>query len=79
MNKRLAGLLAGVFGLREAEVTPALTRDDVGTWDSLRQMELVITLEREYGIALEIPDIISMVTVAAIIDVLKAKGADLGD
>jgi len=78
MNKRLISVLTDVFGLRPDQIVPELTKDDVGSWDSLRQMDLVMSLEREFSIALEIPDIIRMNSVANIIDVLTSKGVDLG-
>ncbi|PKO60594.1 MAG: hypothetical protein CVU24_12290 [Betaproteobacteria bacterium HGW-Betaproteobacteria-18] len=79
MNKRLVAILAEVFGLRESEIHPGLEKADVGTWDSLKQMDLVVSLEKEYGIALEIPDILRMMSVAGILAVLEEKGADLGN
>ena len=79
MNKNLVATLAEVFGLRESEIHLDLKKVDVGTWDSLKQMDLVMTLEREYGIALEIPDILRMISVAGIMEVLKEKGVNLGD
>lgn len=78
MNKRLISVLTDVFGLRADQIVPELTKDDVGSWDSLKQMDLVMSLEREFVIALEIPDIIRMDSVANIIDVLTSKGIDLG-
>lgn len=77
MNQKLAAVLADVFGLRVNEIQPALEKSEVGTWDSLKQMDLVLSLEREYGIALDIPDIVRMTSVATIMDVLKDKGVDL--
>jgi len=79
MNKKLAAVLAEVFGLRVAEVQPELHKDEVGTWDSLKQMDLVMSLEREYDISLDIPDILRMTSVAEIMAVLKDKGVDLGN
>ncbi|EHP40426.1 acyl carrier protein [Cupriavidus basilensis OR16] len=79
MNRRLTGILASVFQLRQSEIRPELTKADVGTWDSLKQMDLVLSLESEYDISLVIPDIIRMVSVANIIEVLKEKGVDLAD
>lgn len=79
MNSRLAAVLADVFALRVAEIHPSLQKAEVGTWDSLKQMDLVLSLEREYDIALEIPDIVTMTSVGAIVHVLKSKGVDLGD
>ena len=79
MNKRLVLVLADVFALREAEIRPDLQKADVGNWDSLKQMDLVVSLEREYGIELEISEIVSMTSVAEITRVLAAKGVKLGD
>lgn len=78
MNTKLAAVLAEIFGLRVAEVHPELQQSDVGTWDSLKQMDLVLSLEREYSIALDIPDILRMTSVAEIVAVLQDKGVDLG-
>lgn len=78
MNQQLAEVLAEVFGLRVSEIQPTLQKSEVGTWDSLKQMDLVISLEREYNIALDIPDIVRMTSVASIMAVLKDKGVSLG-
>ena len=78
MNKRLAELLADVFGLRVNEIQPGLQQCEVGTWDSLKQMDLVMSLEREYGIELEIPEILRMTSVAKIMTALQDKGVDIG-
>lgn len=77
MNKKLAELLAEVFGLRTTEIHPDLQKADVGTWDSLKQMDLVTSLEGEYDITLEIPDILRMTSVAEIVAVLRDKGVQL--
>lgn len=78
MNERLISVLTEVFGLRADQIVPELTKDDVGSWDSLKQMDLVMSLERQFVIALEIPDIIRMDSVSNIIEVLISKGVDLG-
>lgn len=79
MNQRLVKILADVFRIPETEVQPSLTKDEVGSWDSLKQMDLVVSLESEYGIMLEISDILQMVSVDAIINVLIKKGVNLED
>ena len=79
MDKKLAELLSEVFGLRVSDIKPKLQKNEVGTWDSLKQMDLVMSLEREFAISLEIPEIIRMTSVADIIQVLKEKGVLLGD
>ena len=77
MNDRLKSVLAEVFGLKESEVHLQLTKEDVGKWDSLKQMDLVMTLENEYSISLEIFDMVKMVSVAGIVEVLLEKGVKI--
>lgn len=79
MNKRIVVLLAEVFRLKESEIRPELTKDETGSWDSLKQMDLVMTLEREFDIAIEIQDIQRMISVADILEVLQEKGVSIGD
>ena len=78
MNDDLVSVLAEVFGLRADQIVPGLTKDDVGSWDSLKQMDLVLSIEQKFGVSLEIPDIIRMNSVANIMVVLQDKGVDLG-
>lgn len=79
MDKRLTGVLAEVFRIKDSEIVPELKKSDVGSWDSLKQMDLVMSLENEYGITLAIPDILKMVSVSGIVEVLRDKGVDLAD
>ena len=77
MNKKATLILSNVFGIKEADVHPDLTKADVGSWDSLKQMDLVTSLEKEYNITLGIPDIVKMQSVKAILEVLKEQGVDI--
>jgi acyl carrier protein len=77
MDQRLSSLLAEVFGVPRAQIVPHLTKDDVGSWDSLKQMDLVMSLENEFDVQLEIADIITMTSVEKIIRVLRSKGVEL--
>lgn len=79
MNQRLVFVLSDVFGLRPDQVVLELTKDDVGSWDSLKQMDLVVSLEREYDIILEFSDIVRMNSFETIIEVLASKGVDVGN
>ena len=79
MNTRLYTVLSDVFGLPPEQIIPELTKEDVSSWDSLKQMDLVNSIEQEYGIMLEITDIVRMNSVHNIIEVLKEKGVTFGD
>jgi len=77
MDKQLVAVLTDVFGLRPEQIVPELTKEQVGSWDSLKQMDLVMSLEREFNVALEIPDIVRMTSVANIVDALTSRGVSL--
>ena len=76
MNERTSKILSNVFGIKESDIHPNLTKSDIGSWDSLKQMDLVASLEKEYDITLGIPEIIRMQSVESIIEVLKEQGVD---
>ena len=75
MNEKLIKILAEVFEIKESAIQLDLTNGDIDTWDSLRQMDLVVSLEEGFDISLEIEDIIAMNSVQSIVDVLTTKGA----
>mgnify|MGYP000083944212 CR=1 FL=1 len=77
MSNTIIKILAEVFGLPESEIHLALTKKDVGSWDSLKQMDLVTTLEQKFDVVIEIADIQRMVSVADILEVLREKGVSV--
>jgi acyl carrier protein len=74
MDPVLKKLLGGVFGLPTAEIRTSLKQSEVDSWESLKQMDLVVSLETAYDISLEITDIVRMTSVLEIIAVLTEKG-----
>ncbi|MBE0515247.1 acyl carrier protein [Sulfurimonas sp.] len=79
MNDKVKEVLAEVFDMKSSEITVGLTKDDIDTWDSLRQMDLVTSLEKEFDIRLEMMEIVSLDSVAKTVEILKSKGVDVGD
>lgn len=76
MDPFLIKLLGEVFGLPAAEIRTSLKQSEVDSWDSLKQMDLVVSLETAYDISLEIADIVRMTSVLDIMAVLNEKGVD---
>lgn len=79
MNERLVSVLSEVFNLRKEQIVPELNKEDVSRWDSLKQMDMVVSLEKEFCVAFEIEEILKMTSVGEIIQVLKNKKVDLED
>ena len=73
LDEKLLGILSGVFDMKQSEINIGLTKDDITNWDSLKQLDLVSTLENEYKITLDMQDIIKINSVATICDILNNK------
>ena len=78
MDQKLKNLLQKVFNLTDTEFNETLTREDISNWDSLKHMDLVMSIEKEYNIVLEVQDILELKSFDSIIQVLKSKGVDFG-
>jgi acyl carrier protein len=76
MTQTLQELMAGLFGLEQSRITDSFTMADTSIWDSLKHMELVLSVEQTFGIALELEDILAMKTVQDIKRILQAKGVN---
>ena len=60
MDDKLVKLLSDVFEIKENEITIDLVKDDIDSWDSLKQMDLVLSIENNYDISLEMEEIVKM-------------------
>lgn len=74
MDESVAGLLAEVLQIPVATVTDDLAMKDTDVWDSLKHMELVISLEHGFRIQLSFDEIIAMQSVGEIKRVLRERG-----
>ena len=75
VNDKVEALLAEVLQIPVAEITDDLAMKDVEAWDSLKHMELVVSLEETFGVELTFDEIVAMQSVREIKHVLREKGA----
>ncbi len=73
MSLKLENLLAEVMGIPKEAVTNDLAMKDLDAWDSLKHMELVVSLERSFRLELTFDEIVAMQSVREIKRVLKEK------
>ena len=76
MEQKLRDLMAELFSMHEDGVTDSLTMKDTDVWDSLKHMELVVSIEQTFGIELAFDEITSMQAFKDIKRVLIEKGVD---
>lgn len=72
---QLKTLMADVLTIPEDEVVDGLSMSGSDIWDSLRHMELIISIEETFEIELTGDEIVEMTSVASIRSVLSTRGA----
>jgi len=70
---RVASIMSRVLAIDLADVAPTLSRDACKTWDSLRHMELIVTIEDEFNLVLAYDEIVRMESLDSIVQVLGAR------
>ena len=58
--------IASILHVPESRVTDESTMNSIAQWDSLKHMELIVALERQYHVELTGDEIAEMTSVAAI-------------
>jgi acyl carrier protein len=67
-----------VLNIREDEIDDDSSMETVESWDSLKHIELVVSLEEEFEIShLSTDEIVEMISVAEIKRTLRNKGVDI--
>ena len=72
-DEKIKSLVAGVLQIPAAAVTDELAMKDTEAWDSLKHMELIVSLEQSFDLELSFDEIIRMQSVGEIKTVLKNK------
>ena len=75
MENQLRKLMAELLRMPQSEITDTLAMKQTDSWDSLKHMELVVTLEETFDVQLTSDEIITMLDMAGITRVLAEKGA----
>jgi acyl carrier protein len=66
LDSRLVEAVASVFGLRDDEVTPESSQENVADWDSVGHLKLILAIEDEYRVQFSTAQIPELTSVAAI-------------
>ena len=73
MKQEIETLMADLFDIKTEDVTDSLTMASTDGWDSLKHMELIVSIEHTFGIELTFDEIVAMQTLKDIKKILKEK------
>lgn len=75
VERNVEQVMAEVLQLPPSMINDQLAMQDVDVWDSLKHMELIVSLEETFGVQLNFEEIVTMQSVANIKQVLRDRGA----
>lgn len=73
----LCDIFVDTLEIPREEVTHDLTAESTETWDSFRHLQLILSIEDEYGVQFDPQRIPELTSVARIEEALQQKGAKL--
>jgi len=71
---KLEEIIANIFELDPTEIKKEMTPKDIEAWDSLSQLDLLSTIEKEFKIKLEFSEIFTVMKIDDIYKLLSKKG-----
>ena len=78
IRTRLTAIFRDTFDDESIEIHDAMTAADVDEWDSLNHINLILAVERGFGVRFRTSEIGNLANVGEFIAVLKSKLATAG-
>lgn len=71
--ERLNEVFIDVFDDDDIELTEETTSDDIEEWDSLEHINLIVAVEKEFGIKFSMGEVTGMKNVGAMVDIIESR------
>jgi acyl carrier protein len=72
---RLTPIFRDVFNDDELVVTGGMSAADVPTWDSLSNINMIVAVEKAFGLKFSIKDVRALKNVGELLELIKKKAA----
>ena len=77
MPERLEEVVGSILGISADKISDHSSSENIQSWDSLRQLSIILALESVYGITITTAEAVDMNSIAAIKTVLKRHNVKL--
>lgn len=71
MENRIKKVMSEILNIDVSSINDNTSPENVESWDSLKQMNIIVALEEEFGIELKDEDIIEMLNFKLINEIVK--------
>lgn len=73
LDDRLFAFLADIMAVPAERISLDLCVGDIPEWDSLTQTRIILGLEKDFGLQLDVDDILNLESVQDILDLLHER------
>jgi acyl carrier protein len=73
MDDRLIKILAAILELDEERINEEISSENVDSWDSFKQMNIIIAVEEEFGIQFDEEESILSDSYASLLKIIHEK------
>lgn len=73
LTTKLERVFRAVFNAPDLRLRPEMTAADVRGWDSLKHVELIMSVEAEFKVRFKTAEVASMANVGALLEKLRSK------
>jgi len=74
MKQKLIQILADTLGLDPAEIPADASMEQLSAWDSIAHLNVVMTVEQEFGVQFQAEEFMSLNSLPAIEQALASRG-----
>ena len=75
MFKKISEIFEKVLHLKAGRISLETTKSNLHEWDSMKQLELILEIEKEFSIKFTLEEMISIDSITKLIDVINHKRA----
>jgi acyl carrier protein len=73
MHEQIKTVLANVLGVPSAQIADDASVDNMETWDSLRQIRLLMAVEEKFGVTFTDDEISNLTSLSALVDAVQRR------
>lgn len=73
IKERLQEIFRDIFDDEELEIREDMSAKDIEDWDSLAQINLIIAIEKEFGVKFNLEEVSKLKNIGEILTYLKIK------
>ena len=76
--EKLNEIFRDIFDDDDITVTPETNSDSIEDWDSLEHINLVVAIEKEFGLKFSMDEVTGMQNVGEMVEIILQRGTALG-